>query len=191
MKRTSVLLVVLVVGSMAAKSAYPGTLQAPAPADTQTAPAQDVATPPAPAPAQDMTTPAPPGDEQASPAPEAATPYVSAPPPEQATPAPVANEEVSTPEVAPTPAPDASVAPVAASADAAGIGGSILMILVMIAGVAFFLSLIPTLIAFKRRHKDRKAILVLSLVFGWLPFAWMIGLVWSLTGNVEPLKASA
>jgi len=191
MKRASVLLAVLVVGSMAAKSAYPGTLQTPAPADTQTAPAQDVARPLAPAPTQDMTTPAPPVDEQASPVPEAATPYVSAPAPEQATPAPVANEEVSTPEVAPTPAHAAAAAPVAASADAATIGGSILTILVMIAGVAFFLSLIATLIAFKRRHKDRKAILVLSLVFGWLPFAWMIGLVWSLTGNVEPLKANA
>jgi hypothetical protein len=136
-------------------------------------------------------TPAPPSDEQPFPAPESATPYVSGPSPEQVTPARVANEEVSTPQVAPIPAPDGSVTPVAASADAAGIGGSILMILVMIAGVAFFLSLIPTLIAFKRRHNDRKAILVLSLLFGWLPFAWMIGLVWSLTGNVEPLKANA
>ena len=191
MKRTPVLLAVLVVGSMAAKSAYPGTLQAPAPADTQIAPAQDFATPPAPAPTQDMTTPAPPGDEQASPAPEAATPYVSAPAPEQTTLAPVVNEEVSTPEVAPTPAPDSSVAPVAASTDPATVGGSILMILAMVAGIAFFLCLIPTLIAFKRRHKDRKAILVLSILFGWIPFAWMIGLVWSLTGNVEPLKANA
>jgi T4 superinfection immunity protein len=189
MKRTSVLLAVLMVASMAVKSAYAGTLQTPAPADTQTAPAQDVATPPTPAPTQDMTTPAPPGEEQVFPAPEAATPYVSGPSPEQVNPASVANEEVSTPRVAPIPAHDGSVTPVAASAAAAGIGGSILMILVMIAGVAFFLSLIPTLIAFKRRHKDRKAILVLSLVFGWLPFAWMIGLVWSLTGNVEALKA--
>jgi hypothetical protein len=111
---------------------------------------------------------------------------MSAPPPDQATPAPVAHEEVSTPEVAPTPALDATIVPVAASGGAAGI----LTILVMVAGIAFFLSLIPALIAFKRRHKDRKAILVLSILFGWIPFAWMIGLVWSLTGNVEPLQAT-
>jgi hypothetical protein len=140
MKRTSVLLAVLLVAAMAVKSAYLGTLQTPAPADTQTAPAQDVATPPAPAPTQDMTTPAPPSDEQASPALEAATPYVSAPSPEQVTSARVANEKVSTPQVAPISAPGGPVTPVAASADAVGIGGSILMILVMIAGVAFVLS---------------------------------------------------
>ena len=140
MKRTSALLSVLMVGSMAVKSAYSGTFQTPAPADSQTAPAHDVATPPAPAPAQDTTTPAPLDDEQASPAPEPTTPYMSAPAPEQATPAPVVNEGVSTPQVAPIPAPGASVTPVAANADAAGVGGSILIVLVMIAGVAFFRS---------------------------------------------------
>ena len=140
MKGTSALLSVLVLGSMAVKSAYSGTLQTPAPADSQTAPAHDVATPPAPAPAQDTTTPTPLVDEQASPAPEPTTPYMSAPAPEQSTPAPVANEGVSTPQAAPIPAPGASVTPVAASADAAGIGGSILIVLVMIAGVALFCS---------------------------------------------------
>jgi hypothetical protein len=139
MKRTSALLSVLMVGSIAVKSAYSGTLQTPAPADSQTAPAHDVATPPAPAPAQD-TTPAPLDDEQASPAPEPTTPYMSAPAPDQATPAPVVNEGVSTPQSAPIPAPGASITPVAASADAAGVGGSILIILVMIAGVALFRS---------------------------------------------------
>ena len=54
-----------------------------------------------------------------------------------------------------------------------------------VAGFAFLLCLIPTLIAFKRRHKDRKAILVLSILFGWVPFIWTIGLIWCLTGNVE------
>src|ERR1700761_4447611 len=137
MRRTSVLLAVLMVASMPVNAAYPGTLQTPAPADTQTAPAHDVATPPAPAPTQDITTPAPASDEQAFPALEAATPYVSGPSPEQVNPAPVADEEVSTPQVAPIPASHGSVTP---RADAAGIGGSILMILVMIAGVAFFRS---------------------------------------------------
>jgi hypothetical protein len=140
MKGTSALLSVLVLGSMAVKSAYSGTLQTPAPAESQTAPAHDVATPPAPAPAQDTSTPTPLVDEQASPAPEPTTPYMSAPAPEQSTPAQVANEGVSTPQAAPIPAPGASVAPVAASADAAGIGGSILIVLVMIAGVALFRS---------------------------------------------------
>jgi hypothetical protein len=62
----------------------------------------------------------------------------------------------------------------------------ILGIILAIAGIAFILCLFPTLIAFKRRHKDRVAILVLSIFFGWLPFAWVIALIWSLTGNVEP-----
>jgi hypothetical protein len=56
-------------------------------------------------------------------------------------------------------------------------------LLLGVAGFAFLLCLIPTLIAFKRRHKDRKAILVLSILFGWLPFAWTIGLVWSIRGE--------
>lgn len=65
------------------------------------------------------------------------------------------------------------------------LGVGIVAIILGVAGVAFFLCLIPTLIAFRRRHRDRRAILVLSILFGWLPFAWMIGLIWSLTGNVE------
>jgi hypothetical protein len=69
--------------------------------------------------------------------------------------------------------------------------GGFLAAIFMIAGIAFLLCLIPTLLAFKRRHRDRKAILVLSVFFGWLPFAWVIGLIWALTGNVEPLRANA
>jgi hypothetical protein len=188
MRRSSVFLAVLVAGSLAAKAEpdYVGTVQIPALADTQTTPApgsfsdapvatvdQDVT----PAPTHDVVNQAPPetGAEVAL-APEVV---------DQASPAPKVDDQ-------PAPAVDAAAATVATgSEDGTALAGGFLAAVFMIAGFAFLLCLIPTLIAFKRRHRDRKAILVLSIFFGWLPFAWVIGLIWALTGNVELLNANA
>jgi hypothetical protein len=165
---------VLVAGSMTAK-ADQAAIQTPSSSDSLAAPraTPDVVpdTPQAPAPdtpeasavtAADTTDQAPPIRDMA---------------------APVATVQAA----GPIPAGDAVGAP-ARDAEAPS-GGAILSgivgIIFAIAGIAFILCLFPTLIAFKRRHKDRVAILVLSIFFGWLPFAWVIALIWSLTGNVE------
>jgi Superinfection immunity protein len=153
---------VLVAGSMTAK-ADQTAIQTPASSDSLAAP---TATPDTP---------------EAAPATGADTTDQAAPTPDMA--APVATEQPADP----IPAGDTVGGPTR-DADAPS-GGTILSgilgMILAIAGIAFILCLFPALIAFKRRHKDRIAILVLSIFFGWLPFAWVIALIWSLTGNVE------
>jgi hypothetical protein len=49
--------------------------------------------------------------------------------------------------------------------------------------VAFVLSLVlyflPTLIAYRRQHKNTTAILVLNVFLGWSGFGWIGALVWA------------
>ena len=56
--------------------------------------------------------------------------------------------------------------------------GFVLLVIVGITLVVF-IYFAPTYVAFKRKHKDKLAILVFNIFFGW--FAW----IWALTGNVE------
>jgi hypothetical protein len=176
MKRIALFLAaVLVAGSMTAK-ADQTAIQTPASSDSLAAP---TATPDV---AHDTVQAPAPDTPEAAPATAADTTDQAAPTPDVA--APVASEQAADP----VPAGDTVGAP-ARDADApsgGAIWSGILGIILAIAGIAFILCLFPTLIAFKRRHKDRVAILVLSIFFGWLPFAWVIALIWSLTGNVEP-----
>lgn len=56
--------------------------------------------------------------------------------------------------------------------------------LVMLIGVYF----VPSFIASKREHHNTTAIVVLNLVAGWIPFVWLIALVWSCTAIKSELK---
>jgi len=47
--------------------------------------------------------------------------------------------------------------------------------------VLIFFGLLPSLIAFVRRHHNRYAILVLNVFLGWTLIGWAVALVWSLT----------
>lgn len=50
-------------------------------------------------------------------------------------------------------------------------------------------TLLPTFIAFIRRHHNRYAILVLNVLLGWTVVGWAVALVWSLTAvwrNTNP-----
>jgi hypothetical protein len=42
-------------------------------------------------------------------------------------------------------------------------------------------ALAPTLIAYRRGHHDRLAIMTLNILFGWTGLGWIIALIWSLT----------
>ena len=50
--------------------------------------------------------------------------------------------------------------------------------------MAFLLSLAfyfaPALIAYMRHHKNREAIGILNLIFGWTGIGWVLCLVWSI-----------
>lgn len=43
----------------------------------------------------------------------------------------------------------------------------------------------PTIIAFMRGHLSKGAILALNLLLGWTGIAWLVALLWSLTGDTR------
>ncbi len=175
MKRIALFLAAVLLAGSVTAMADRAAIQTPASSDSLAAP---TATPDV---APDAVQAPTPDTPEAAPATAADPTNQAAPTPDIA--APVATEQAADPN----PAGDTVGAP-ARDADAPSGGtifSGILGIILAIAGIAFILCLFPTLIAFKRRHKDRVAILVLSIFFGWLPFAWIIALIWSLTGNVE------
>jgi ABC-type transport system involved in cytochrome c biogenesis permease component len=48
--------------------------------------------------------------------------------------------------------------------------------------ILLLLYLIPTIIAFGRRHHSRWAIMMTNLLLGWSGLGWIAALIWSLTG---------
>lgn len=50
-------------------------------------------------------------------------------------------------------------------------------IILFIVGLFFYF--LPTFIAYRRRHKNRTAILVLNIFLGWTLIGWIVALVWS------------
>lgn len=50
-----------------------------------------------------------------------------------------------------------------------------------IIAVAAILYLLPALFAFMRRHRNRLAILALTLLLGWTIIGWIVALIWALT----------
>jgi hypothetical protein len=48
-------------------------------------------------------------------------------------------------------------------------------------GVVLVLYFIPAIIAWQRRHRQRVAILVVNIFFGWTFVGWIIALVWAFT----------
>lgn len=55
-----------------------------------------------------------------------------------------------------------------------GSGGLILLTMLVL-----FLYLLPAFIAYERSHRQRHAILILNVVFGWSFVGWIIALIWS------------
>ena len=48
--------------------------------------------------------------------------------------------------------------------------------------IALGVYLLPTVIAYARKHERRKAILVLDILLGWTILAWLAGLIWACRG---------
>lgn len=40
---------------------------------------------------------------------------------------------------------------------------------------------LPSIVAFKRKHKSKMAILIVNLFLGWTLVGWVIALAWSFT----------
>ena len=47
--------------------------------------------------------------------------------------------------------------------------------------VGIIVYFVPSYIAYRRKHKNRVAILVLNIFLGWSLIGWIVALVWSLT----------
>jgi ABC-type transport system involved in cytochrome c biogenesis permease component len=73
-----------------------------------------------------------------------------------------------------------TIALLATPAHAASDGDTgIAMITVAIIGLIY---IAPTIIAFRRKHHSRWAILMLNFLLGWIGLGWIFALIWSLTG---------
>jgi cytochrome c biogenesis protein CcdA len=68
-----------------------------------------------------------------------------------------------------------------------------------IAAVLFVLALLflgvmiyfaPAIVAWKRRHRQRMAIMVLTVLAGWTFIGWVGAMVWAATTDVEPSQPS-
>jgi len=49
----------------------------------------------------------------------------------------------------------------------------------------FVAYLLPAIVANARGHRDKNAVFMLNLLFGWTLIGWGAAFIWSLTGNVE------
>ena len=49
-----------------------------------------------------------------------------------------------------------------------------------------YLYFVPTIVAYKRHHRQTLAITVLNVVLGWTVLGWAGALVWACTSDVEP-----
>jgi hypothetical protein len=63
----------------------------------------------------------------------------------------------------------------------AGIG--VFWLLFFLAMVVF--NFIPTIVAFKRRHRNSLAILIVDLLLGWTVLGWIACLIWAFSDNTE------
>lgn len=48
-----------------------------------------------------------------------------------------------------------------------------------------FMYLLPSLVAWRRRHVNQNAICVLNIFLGWTLLGWIGALVWASTANVQ------
>jgi len=65
------------------------------------------------------------------------------------------------------------------------------ILIVMIAFLAFvFVYLLPSLVAYFRRHRNANSICVVNLFFGWTLVGWVLCLAWSVSSNVYEAPAS-
>jgi len=65
--------------------------------------------------------------------------------------------------------------------------GTIHPILLLITlAIIFFITFIPSFIAYSNQHPNRLAILILNIIFGWTGIIWIILLIWALSGRRVP-----
>ena len=65
-----------------------------------------------------------------------------------------------------------------------------MMITLLFLVISLAIYFLPTIVAFKRVHKNRVPILVVDLFLGWTLLGWVVALAWSLTDNTQTTEVS-
>lgn len=60
-----------------------------------------------------------------------------------------------------------------------------ILLFLLFAGAGLIILFAPARTAYKRKHKNRKAILYLNLLGGWSLIGWIGAFVWAQTADVE------
>ena len=53
------------------------------------------------------------------------------------------------------------------------------ILIIFIIAVSVGLYLLPTIVAYQRKHPNQNAIFLLNLLLGWTVLGWIIALIWS------------
>jgi RsiW-degrading membrane proteinase PrsW (M82 family) len=67
-------------------------------------------------------------------------------------------------------------------------GAVVVWLFLIIASIAFYF--LPFIIAERRKHKNKLAILITNLLLGWTVVGWIGALIWSTTDNTTPAALS-
>jgi hypothetical protein len=65
-----------------------------------------------------------------------------------------------------------------------------IVLLVFLTVASFALYFLPFIIAERRKHKNKLAILITNLLLGWTVLGWIGALIWSTTDNTTPAALS-
>ena len=69
---------------------------------------------------------------------------------------------------------------------AAGTGASIFPMIIVWVILGLFLYFVPTIVAYKSNHLNKKAILLLNIFLGWTIVGWVVALVMSVWKTSKP-----
>ena len=61
----------------------------------------------------------------------------------------------------------------------------LILVLYVITTIIVGLYMLPTIIAYRRKHQNKIAILALNLFLGWMLVGWVGALVWSVINHKE------
>jgi RsiW-degrading membrane proteinase PrsW (M82 family) len=64
----------------------------------------------------------------------------------------------------------------------------VVWLFLIIGSLAFYF--LPFIIAERRKHKNKLAILITNLLLGWTVLGWIAALIWSTTDNTTPAALS-
>ena len=64
-----------------------------------------------------------------------------------------------------------------------GVGKMDLILVFVIFPLYLTVYVLPTIIAFKRRHRNKTAITLINLLLGWSIIGWIVALLWSFTND--------